>query len=187
MKRRGSSLMNDSELARSVLDELLWDDSTNASRIKVYADSGKVILTGSVSTFYERWSDRDDAPRVVNVQDVENDIVIDPDAQRVLDDDLVASAQSGLKANRLVPKDAVTVKAQDGWMAMTGDAKHHFQRQAVEQVILHLPELQGFTDRVTVSRNPAENVWIRSSKRWRATPRWTREESAPPIRPTRSL
>jgi osmotically-inducible protein OsmY len=54
MKRGGSSLMNDSELARSVLDELLWDDSTNASRMKVSADSGKVILTGSVSTFYER-------------------------------------------------------------------------------------------------------------------------------------
>jgi osmotically-inducible protein OsmY len=104
------------------------------------------------------WHAGEDARRVVNVPDVENDIVIDPDAQRVLDDDLVASAQSGLKANRLVPKDAVTVKAQDGWMAMTGDAKHHFQRQAVEHVILHHPGLQGFTDRVTVSRNPAENV-----------------------------
>jgi osmotically-inducible protein OsmY len=48
--------MNNADLARDVLDELLRDDSIGSSRINVTADDGTVIITGSVNTFYDKWS-----------------------------------------------------------------------------------------------------------------------------------
>jgi osmotically-inducible protein OsmY len=150
--------LSDVEVDADVLDELAWDDSLEASRIKVHTDGGKVVLSGLARTFYEREHAEDDAWRISGVRDVQNNIVVDPKAERILDQDLASSAAAGLKVNRLVPKDAITISVSDGWVTMVGNVQHYFQRQAAEHVVRHLAGLQGFTDRVTVSRNPAEKV-----------------------------
>jgi hypothetical protein len=58
----------------------------------------------------------------------------------------------------MVPIAAIALTADDGLITMTGNVGHHFQRQAVEHVVRHLRGLQGFTDLVTVSRDPAGKV-----------------------------
>ena len=150
--------MNDSKIARDVLDELLWDSSIKSDRINATVTDGTVVLTGSVATFYEKWNAGEDAWRISGVRDVRNEIVLDPDFARVLDEDLVESARRGLDANALVPEGAVQVSAADGWVTLRGNVRFHYQRQAAEYVVRHLAGLQGFTNRVTVSRNPAKNV-----------------------------
>lgn len=132
--------MNNNELERDVLDELLWDDSIDASRINVHTDNTIVILTGFVSTYHERWNASDDARRVGGVTDVENDIIVDPASDRVLRR-AGHILHRGLKANRMVPADAITVTANDGWITMKGNV----QRQAAEPVVRHPRGLQGFT------------------------------------------
>jgi osmotically-inducible protein OsmY len=154
----GGKRVNNNKLERDVLDELLWDDSIDASRINVHSDGTTVTLTGFVSTYYELSNAGDDAWRVNGVTHVQNDVLVDPAAERVRDEDLVTSATAGLKANRLVPKAAITVTANDGWITMKGNVRHRFQRQAAEHVIRYLRGLQGLTDLVTVSRDPAADV-----------------------------
>jgi osmotically-inducible protein OsmY len=141
-----------------VLDELLWDDTINAARITVTADDGKVVLGGTVDYFHEKWTAGQDAWRVTGVRDVVNDIVVDTAARTVLDDDLAASARAGLDANGLVPQGSITIAVTDGWVAMTGNVHHYYERQAAEHVIRHLRGLAGFTDSVTVSSDPGEAV-----------------------------
>jgi osmotically-inducible protein OsmY len=150
--------MSDSKIARDVLDELLWDGSIQSDRINASVTDGTVVLTGAVATFYEKWNAGEDAWRISGVRDVRNDIVVDPDFGRILDEDLVESAQRGLDANALIPEGAVQVSATDGWVTMSGNVRFHYQRQAAEYIVRHLPGLQGFTNRVTVSRHPAQNV-----------------------------
>lgn len=139
--------MNDSKIARDVLDELLWDGSIQSDRINATVTDGTVVLTGSVATFYEKWNAGEDAWRISGVRDVRNGIVVDPDFGRVLDEDLVESAERGLDANALVPEGAVQVSATDGWVTMSGNVRFHYQRQAAEYVVRHLAGLQGFTNR----------------------------------------
>jgi len=150
--------MLDTEIARDVLDELLWDTSINATKINATVANGAVTLTGAVSAYYDKYRAGDDARRVHGVTTVQNDILVDITAERELDVDLVAAAKKGFTANSLVPPGAIDVTAKDGWVTMTGNVEHHFQRHAADFVVRHLPGLRGYTDHVTVSQDPAKDT-----------------------------
>ena len=64
----------------------------------------------------------------------------------------------GLDANGLVPKDALTVSVTDGWVTLSGNVRHYYQRQEAERVIKHLSGIKGFTSDVTVSKDPTIDV-----------------------------
>ena len=150
--------MLDTEIARNVLDELLWDESVDARKINATSNNGHVTLTGAVVTYYDKWRAGEDACRIYGVRSVENNILVDLTAERQLDAELVVAAEKGLAANKLVPRGAVKVTAHDGWITMAGNVEHHFQREAAEFVIRHLPNLRGYTDRLTVSHDPAGDI-----------------------------
>jgi osmotically-inducible protein OsmY len=150
--------MSNAQVTRDVLDELLWDDTIDASRITVTADDGRIVLGGTVNYYHEKWNATEDAARINGVRDVVNEIAVDAAARKVLDDDLALSARAALDANGLVPKGTITIDVSDGWVAMTGNVHHYYERQAAEYVIRHLRGLAGFTDDVTVSHDPAEAV-----------------------------
>lgn len=150
--------MSNAQVTRDVLDELLWDDSIDASRITVTADDGRVALGGTVNYFHEKWNAGEDAQRINGVREVVNDITVDTAERKVLDDDLAKSARAGLDANGLVPKGTVRIDVSDGWVAMSGNVHHYYERQAAEYVVRHLRGLAGFTDDVTVARDPGAAV-----------------------------
>jgi osmotically-inducible protein OsmY len=150
--------MSNAEVTRDVLDELLWDDSIDASHITVTADNGRVVLGGTVNYFHERWNAGEDAKRLNGVREVVNDITVDLTNRKVLDDDLAKSARTGLDANSLVPDGKIKIAVTDGWVAMSGNVHHYYERQAAEYVVRHLRGLTGFTDDVTVSHDPGEAV-----------------------------
>jgi osmotically-inducible protein OsmY len=158
MTTEGVPVISDIELERNVLDELFWDDSIDVSRVKVSVDDGTVVLSGYVSTYYERTNAEVDAGRVRGIKEVNNQIVVDLAAEQKLDEDLVRAAEANLEADRLVPKGAITVSAQDGWLTMTGNVERYFQRRAAEHAVRNLVGLRGINDRITVSRDAAEGV-----------------------------
>ena len=77
--------MPNAKLERDVLDELLWDESINPSRIDVSANGGEVTLSGAVGTFHEKWDAGEDAWRVSGVEMVRNEVVVDTVAERLSD------------------------------------------------------------------------------------------------------
>jgi osmotically-inducible protein OsmY len=153
--------MRNAELARDVLEELLGDTRIDSSRVNVTTTDGKVVLSGVVETFHEKWDAAEDASRVNGVQEVENDLAIDSAAERIHDAGLLDTATAGLDANSLVPRRAITITVSDGWITMTGNVRHYFQRGAAEHVIRHLPGIYGFTNLVTVDQDPAQDVSAR--------------------------
>jgi osmotically-inducible protein OsmY len=150
--------MPNAQLERDVLDELLWDESIDPSQINVSANGGDVMLSGVVGTFHEKWDAGEDAWRVRGVQTVRNDLTVDTAVERLSDADLLAKAEAGLDANNLVPKAGITLTVDDGWLTMTGNVRRYRERQAAAHVIRYLPGLYGFTDRVTVAKDPARAV-----------------------------
>jgi osmotically-inducible protein OsmY len=150
--------MSNAQVTRDVLDELLWDDTIDASRITASADDGRVVLGGKVNFFHEKWNAGEDAWRITGVRDVVNEIEVDLSTRDLLDDDLASSARAALDANGLVPKGEVKIAVTDGWVAMTGNVHHYYERQAAEHVVRHLRGIGGFTDDVTVSNDPGVAV-----------------------------
>jgi hypothetical protein len=95
--------MSNAQVTRDVLDELLWDDTIDASSITVTADDGRVVLGGTVDYFHEKWNAGEDARRISGVRDVVNEIAVDTAEGKVLDDDLSLSAHAALDVNSWFP------------------------------------------------------------------------------------
>jgi len=150
--------MSNAQVTRDVLDELLWDDTIDASRITVTAEDGRVVLGGTVNYFHEKWNAGEDAQRINGVREVVNDVTVDTAERKVLDDDMAKAANSALDANNLVPKGKIRIDVSDGWVAMSGNVHHYYERQAAEFVVRHLKGLAGFTDDVTVSQDPGAEI-----------------------------
>jgi osmotically-inducible protein OsmY len=58
----------------------------------------------------------------------------------------------------MVPTGAVTIGVEDGWVTMSGNVQHRFEHQAAEHVIQQLRGLRGYTDLLTISKEPATKV-----------------------------
>jgi osmotically-inducible protein OsmY len=158
MKQAKERIMSNAQVTRDVLDELLWDDTLDASKITVTADDGRVVLGGTVNYYHERISAEEDAWRINGVRDVVNEIDVDTATRKVLDDDLAQSAKTALDANGLVPEGKIRIDVSDGRVAMSGNVHHHYERQAAEHVIRHLRGVAGVIDNVTVSQDPGIEV-----------------------------
>ena len=150
--------MSNTQLVDTVRDQLLGDASIDASRIKIEAKGGRIVLSGIVDSLHQKLRAGEDTQRLTGVKSVRNDLVVNKSHGHVTDARLRATAQAGLDANGLVPKDALTLKVSDGWITLGGNVRHYFQRQAAEHVIRHLSGLQGFTSNVTVSKDPTAKV-----------------------------
>jgi osmotically-inducible protein OsmY len=150
--------MSDTALEANVRNQLGGDASVDASRIKIHADGGVVVLSGVVDTLHEKLRATEDVMRLTGVSELRNDLVVNTSHVRVTDGDLRATARAGLDANDLVPKDALTVSVKDGWVTLTGNVRHYYQRQEAERVIRHLSGIQGLTSNVTVAKDPAVDV-----------------------------
>jgi osmotically-inducible protein OsmY len=57
-------------------DEFAWDPMLEDARIVVKADDGRVILTGTVPTYYDATVATDDAWAVGGVREVDNELLI---------------------------------------------------------------------------------------------------------------
>ena len=150
--------MSDSKLEQDVRDQLLGDASVDSSRIKITVDGDTVVLSGVVGTLHEKMRAREDASRLTGVREVRNELVVDKSNKRVDDGELKATAQAGLDANGLVPPGAITVVVSEGWVTLNGNLHHYYEKQAAGHVVRHLTGVQGFTDNLTVSKDPSVDV-----------------------------
>jgi osmotically-inducible protein OsmY len=150
--------VSDTALETNVRDQLTGDARVDASRIKIDADGGVVVLSGVVDSLHEKLRAAEDVMRLTGVRELRNDLVVNTSHMRLPDRDLRATAQAGLDANDLVPKDTLTVRVKDGWVTLSGNVPHYYQRQEAERVIRHLSGVQGLTSNVTVANDPTVDV-----------------------------
>ena len=147
-------------LESDVLDELDWDPRFDDSRVVVTANDGVVTLTGAVNTYYDSTMAADDAWGIVGVVSVDNQLIVGLVGDDVADADLASACLDALDRDRQVPNGAVSVSAVDGWVTLTGEVRHHFQRQAAKFAVSQVNGVMGVTDDVTLTRNavPADIV-----------------------------
>ena len=79
-------MKSDMELQRDVLDELKWDPAVNATKIRVEAKDGLVMLAGYVESFAEKWAADSAAKRVSGVKALVDEIRVEPARFRELTD-----------------------------------------------------------------------------------------------------
>jgi osmotically-inducible protein OsmY len=142
-------------LESDVRDELDWDPQIDDSRIVVKAAAGIVTLSGAVGSCYESTCAYEDAWRIGGVKDVENDLLVGPFGEAVLDVDVAAECKAALDKQNQVPKGSVSVDVLDGWVTLRGQVKRHFQRRAAVHAVERVEGVLGVTDKIVEAGDPA--------------------------------
>jgi osmotically-inducible protein OsmY len=143
--------MDDRNLHQRVIDELEFEPSVAAAHIGVVVDKGIVTLSGHVVSFAEKSMAETAAKRVKGVRGIAQEIEVRyPNQKQTADDQIAERALNVMAWDITVPKDAVTVTVQKGWVTLTGTVDWHYQRQAAETSIRKLSGVTGVANLITV-------------------------------------
>ncbi len=144
-------MSKDTNLQQAVTAELGWEPSITASHIGVTADNGVVTLSGHVNSFVQKHAAEDAARRVKGVRAVAEEIEVRLafDGKRG-DDDIAAAAVSRLAWDMSVPRDAIKVQVEKGWVTLTGTVEWHYQKVAAVNAIRPLMGVVGVSDNVAL-------------------------------------
>jgi osmotically-inducible protein OsmY len=137
-----------------VREALDYDPQLNDSRIIVKAESGCVTLSGAVDTFPEVELAARDARYAMGVKAIDNQLVVGLAGDAIADLDVAASAREALERDRVVPHGSVQVSVADGWVTLTGEVRHHYQRQAAHHTVGRVPGVLGVTNGITLTDEP---------------------------------
>ncbi len=144
----------DGLVADNVRDALDWDNAVDDARIMVQVKDGKVTLNGAVHTYTELLQVVEDTKHVKGVRDIDNQLLVGPAGEAVADAVLLEACEKALDGAPFVPKGAVSVAVLDGWVTLTGDVRHHYQRDAAEDAVSRQQGVTGITNELKMTPNP---------------------------------
>ncbi|MBI2854996.1 MAG: BON domain-containing protein [Chloroflexi bacterium] len=135
-----------------VMEHLAWDDSFDASKIQVAVSQGKVLLTGTVSSYPARVAAERDVRLVPGVTSVENQLQVEPqNGTSATDEDIRSRVQSMLAWDALVnPKD-IKVRVKDGVVTLEGSVDAYWKRFRAEDLASDVGGVIGMTNRLKVA------------------------------------
>ena len=114
--------MTDSQLRQDIIDEFEFDPSFDAAHIGVAVDKNVVSLTGHVNSYAEKVAAIAAARRVKRVHAIAENIEVRyPFQHKTADDQIANRASDILNWDILVPKGAIDVLVQDGWVTLSGN------------------------------------------------------------------
>jgi len=144
-------MRNDEELRRDVEEELAWEPGIDHRQIGVAIKDGVVVLVGETHSFSQRWMAERAVDRVSGVRGVVNQMRVSVTG-RSADADIAGAAVNTLAWNAQVPRDSIRVEVEDGWITLTGEVEHDYQRRAAECALRSLRGIRGVTNLATVRR-----------------------------------
>lgn len=155
--------MNNEKLRRYVLEELNFDPRIDASAVAVSVDRRIVSLTGHVHSVADKLAIVDAVKRLKGVRGIVVDLEVRPTAEFKIEDEEIAKRAAAVLAwHRLVPKDAVKVTVEDGYLTLSGTVDWNFQKGAVEEDMRKLAGITGIRNDISL-RSASQKSDIRQS------------------------
>ena len=113
-----------------MIDELDFEPSIEAAGIGVAVADGVVTLTGHVPSYAQKQLAEQAVRRVKGVRAIAEDIEVRLVSSPYSDDDIARRALTILDLNVFVPTGKVQVKADGGWLTLSGEVEWDYQRTA---------------------------------------------------------
>jgi osmotically-inducible protein OsmY len=146
-------VLTNTSLQDAVMDSLDLDPRIPSPvEIAVSADGGAVTLRGTVERFSQRRAAVQDAKRIDDVYEVDDQLKVNLlGADRREDDEIRGVALQALIWDTEVPSDTVDVNVQDGWITLKGDVSYQFQSDAAYDDVASLYGVYGVTNEIKVN------------------------------------
>lgn len=146
-------MSKDRHLQESVLAELDWEPSVSAAHIGVTAADGVVTLSGHVATFAEKRAAETATRRVRGVKAVAEELEVRLSSNgKHEDEEIAAAAVHRLAWDVSVPRDAIKIQVEKGWLTLTGEVDWHYQKESAEQDLRRLPGVIGISNQIEIKR-----------------------------------
>lgn len=142
--------MEDKALKMVVLDELAWEPSIDSADIGVTVENGIVQLTGRVANYAQKVATETVVKRVKGVRGYVEDLEIRPFAPAYSDEAVAGRVANLIDWDVTVPKNAVKVKVEKGYVTLTGQVDWQYQRYAAERGVRRLQGVRGLSNQIQV-------------------------------------
>ena len=149
-----TDIKSDLDLRSDIEEELRWDSTIDARKIGVAVIDGIVHLTGEVRTYTDKWRAERAVERVDGVRGIANDIEVVLAGEHT-DADIAKRAANKLDWNLTVPRGAVSVKVDNGWITLKGEVPFDYQRRAAERVVRDIPGVKGVSNLISLKPSAA--------------------------------
>ena len=137
-------MRTDTELQRAVMEALAWEPSIDAAGIGVSAESGIVMMSGTVKSLPQKWTAVRVAQHVSGVKAISDELVVKlPGDFERSDADIARAAVNALDWNVSVPRNRVKVVVERGQITLEGEVRFHYEKVAAERAVRNLIGVTG--------------------------------------------
>jgi len=148
-------MKTDHQMKDDVTAELDWEPSIQADHIGVAVENGVVTLSGHVESYWQKAEAERAVARVNGVKGLAEELEVRlPHHMRKADDEIAQAALTRLSLDSTIPKDAIKVKVQKGWVTLTGEVDWHYQKDSAEREVRPLMGVTTVSNKVTVKAHP---------------------------------
>ena len=157
--------MTDLELKKNVEAELSWEPSIKSpAAIGVRVKDGVVTLTGAVESYAEKLAVERAALRVAGVRAVVNDLEVRlPSLSERTDEEIAKAAANALAWTTAIPRDAIKVSVDKGWITLRGTVPHQYQKEAAEDAVKYLWGVKGVINLIEVEPKPVSKTLVKEA------------------------
>jgi osmotically-inducible protein OsmY len=149
--RRSPVTRLDNDIQRDIVAELKWEASLRDDDIAVGIRDGIVTLGGFVDSYADKHKAERVVGRIKGVKAMANEIEVKlPAGSRRADPDIARAVVDALRWNVAVPRDAIRVKVEDGWVTLEGEVPWYYQKRAAEETVRYLTGVRGVSNLVTL-------------------------------------
>ena len=147
--------MSDVTLRNDVIEELSWRPDIKSEHIGVTAENGVVTLSGHVPTYTENYVAEQAVKRVSGVRAVVEDLEVRfPGVNSTADDEIAKRALNSLEWDTAIPRNAVQVKVENGWVTLSGSVDWQYQKSAALSAVRKLAGVAGVENAIVLQPQP---------------------------------
>jgi osmotically-inducible protein OsmY len=145
-------MKNDRQIQRDVMAALEYSPVVASEHIGVAVQDGVVTLTGTVSSYAEKYAAEKACFRVQGVKAIADELeVVLPGSHQYSDTELARAAADTLAWNVLVPA-SVQVTVEKGRVILRGHVDWDFQRTAAEKALRNLRGITGISNHISIEK-----------------------------------
>ena len=148
----------DELIKKDVIDQLTWDNRTDASKISVEVSNGTVTLRGKVPTYFSRNAAEGDALGVVGVSQVRNQLIVKyPPIKTIPSDiEIEAGIRQKLAADPDIDLLNLDVSVGAGIVTLKGTVDTYWKKIHAETLTESEPGVAGIENHIAVV--PTEDI-----------------------------
>jgi osmotically-inducible protein OsmY len=142
----------DEQFKKQIVDHLFWDDSIDASGVKVTVSEGQAVLTGSVLTYRAKDAASTAAWLVNGIQEVENHLEVQSqvDAPILTDQEIEQNVTEVLTWNADIHGLGISAMVKQGIVTLEGTVGSYWQRKKAENLVGDLLGVIGINNHLVV-------------------------------------